>query len=254
MSEIQTVLEKLRREVAECLVLSNVATDPEKQQLFARVADRISGLASAVQSELVREPAKAIYVPDQKPIDVVPILDHEGVDTADSPILPERPTKLLRMRAWLVVAFLIAAAGAFVLARTEKDPSLPALEAKVEPPPAPRQEVKLPAPQQDAKLPAPEKDAKQVIAEFKSAEEDKRKLLTQQLDALAARIDNLEKAHAEDVTPATKRGDAETTVEPTTTRETATLRPRRHRKVSSANSRGRRQGWQLFGGTSQFRF
>jgi len=92
-----------------------------------------------------------------------------------------------------------------------------------------------------------------VIAEFKSAEEDKRKLLTQQLDALAARIDNLEKAHAEDVTPATKR-DAETTVEPTTTRETATLRPRRHRKVSSANSRGRRQGWQLFGGTSQFRF
>ena len=62
MSDIQSVLGKLRSEVAECLVLSNVASDPEKRQLFARVAEHISGLASAVQSELVTEPAKAMYV------------------------------------------------------------------------------------------------------------------------------------------------------------------------------------------------
>jgi hypothetical protein len=45
MSDVQRVLEKLRSEVAECLLVSNVATDPEKRELFARVAEHISGLA-----------------------------------------------------------------------------------------------------------------------------------------------------------------------------------------------------------------
>jgi len=245
MSNVQTVLEKLRREVAECLFLSNVATDPEKRQLFARVAEQIGGLASAVQSELAAEPARAIDAAGPMPANVIAIADHDKADAADL-TLPAKPVKKSRhMRPWLVAAVLVAAAGgAFVLLRAEKDSLFPALEAKADPPQAPQQE------------------AKETLAEFRSAEENKRKLLTQQLDVLAARIDHLEKAHAEVVPPAAAKGDAETSIEPETSRQTlieppakhyTETRPARHRRASSSSSHRRRSGWQLFGAT-QFRF
>jgi len=277
MSDIRSVLEKLRSEVAECLVLSNVATDPEKRQLFARVAERISGLASAVQSELVTEPAKATYGL-QQPADLVPIFDPKRMDAADSTIVPKLPMKS-RMRAWLAVVFLIAGAGAFVLARAEKDSSVPALQAKIEP------------------KPAPQEGAKEAIGEFRSAEEGKQKVLSQQLELLAARIDNLEKSRAEVEAPAAKRDaeppgpdkrnvdlqqlgllasridnlerahaevegratNAEPLLSPPTKHRTQTLQPSRHRRTSSSNSygssssKGRRSGW-FFGGSPIFRF
>jgi hypothetical protein len=283
MSDVQSVLGKLRSEVAECLVVSNVATDPEKRQLFARVAEHLSGLASAVQSELVTEPAKAICVPDQRPADVIPILDHKRVGALESAIIPKGATKSLRMSAWLGVALLIAGAGALVLARAEKNSSFTALEAKIEPPPAPQE------------------DAKQAIGEFRSAEEeDKRNVLSQQLELLAARIDNLEKARAEVERSTTKRDaetqaphkrnavsqqlgllaaridnlekahaevegpatrDVEPLLAPAAKHSTEALRPsRHHRRVSSSSSYRsassyyrRRSGWSLFGAPGIFR-
>jgi hypothetical protein len=267
MSDIQSVLGKLRSEVAECLILSNVATDPEKRQLFAKVAEHINGLASAVQSELVTEPVKAISVPDQKPADAIPIIDHKRVDALESAIIPKQATKSLRMGAWLGVALLVAGAGALVLARIEKEPSVTALKAKVDPPQIPREE------------------AKPTIGEFRSAEEDKQNALSQRLGVLAARIDNLEKSRAEVEGPATKcdaeprapekrnvdsqqlgllaaridnleKAHAEldgpaTNVEPllapATKHRTETLRPsRRYRRVSSSNSYRRGSNWSLF--------
>jgi hypothetical protein len=88
---------------------------------------------------------------------------------------------------WFVVVILLAAAGAFAWPRVEKDASVTALEAKADPPAA------------------PEEGTKQAIAKFLSAEEEKRKVLSEQLGALAARVDNLEKARAEIVDPTTKR-------------------------------------------------
>jgi hypothetical protein len=122
----------------------------------------------------------------------------------------------------------VAAAGAFVLALAEKDSSFSALEAKVDLQPTPLEETK------------------QAIAELRAAEDVKGKLLTKQLDALAARIDNLERARAEIAEPATRR-DAETLMEPTTKGDGQTLRQRRHRKIGSFNSRRQKSGWQLFG-------
>ena len=96
---------------------------------------------------------------------------------------------------WFVVVVLLAAAvvGVFVLAHSEDDP-IAALEAKVEPP--------QPALQEDAK-----QAIEQAIAKYMSAEVEKRRALSEQLDALAARVDNLERARAEIVEP---KGDAET--------------------------------------------
>jgi len=184
------------------------------------------------------------------------------------------------MGAWLGVALLVAGAGALVLAPIEKDPSVAALEAKVDPSQLPRE------------------DSKQAIGEFRSAEEDKQNALSQRLGVLAARIDNLEKSRAEVEGPATKH-DAEpqapinrnvdsqqlgllaaridnfekahaevegpaTNVEPllapATKHGTEMLRPSRHHgrvssssPYSSASSYRRRSGW-FFGGSPIFRF
>ncbi len=217
MSDVQRVLEKLRSEVAECLVVSNVATDPEKRQLFARVAEHISGLASAVQKELV-VPADVVEVVNQKPTNAIHGSESKEAKAANSIIVPNHATELLRMHPWLAVVVLLAAAGAFVLIWAEKDSSFTALEAKVDPPQAPQEGNQAIA------------DLKQAIIEFRSAEDDKRRLLSQQLDALAARVDNLEKARAEIAEPTTKL-EAETVSEPTTKPEREIVRRSRHRKT-----------------------
>jgi hypothetical protein len=172
MKDIQTQLEKLRSEAAECLVASNLTTDPEKRQLFARVAEHITGLASAVQNEVAVESAKAV-----ESANVVRAAETAAVDQ-------KQAIRYRQILPWFVVVILLAAAGAFAWPRVQKDASVTALEAKAEP---------------------PQEDTKQAIAKFLSAEEVKRKLLSEELGALAARVDNLEKARAEIVEPATKR-------------------------------------------------
>jgi hypothetical protein len=112
------------------------------------------------------------------------------------------------MVPWIAVVILLAAAAAFVWPRAERPaPSVTALEAKAEPPPTSQE------------------DTKQTLTNFLSAEDEKRKLLSEQLGALAARVDNLEKARAEIAEPETKR-DAETVRQP------------RHRKHRSAGFNG----------------
>jgi hypothetical protein len=198
MSDIQTQLEKLRREAAECLVLSNLAKEPEKQQLFARVAEHITGLAAAVQNELAIQPANAV------PTAKMPVADQKAT------------TKSRQMLPWLVVVISLAAAGALVWPRAEKAaPSATALGAKAELP----IEAKAEPPQ------ASQEDTKQTITNFLAAEDENRKVLSEQLRALAARVDNLEKARAEIAEPETKR-DAETVRHP------------RHRKHRSAGFNG----------------
>jgi hypothetical protein len=237
MKDIETHLEKLRREAAECLVVSNLATDPEKKQLFARVAEHISGLASAVQNELV-VPADVVDVVNQNPTNAIPGSESKEAKATNSTIVPKHATELLRMRPWLAVVVLLAAVGAFVLIRAEKDSSFTALEAKV-PPQAPQEATNQAI-----------ADLKQAIIEFRSAEDDKRRLLSQQLDALAARVDNLEKARAEIAEPTTKL-EAETVSEATTKPRREMVRRSRHRKATSSR---RGSAWGPFGGSPQWRF
>jgi hypothetical protein len=49
MKDMQTHLEKLRTDAAECLLISNLATDKAKQSLFARLAEHLTGLAAEVE-------------------------------------------------------------------------------------------------------------------------------------------------------------------------------------------------------------
>ena len=49
MNDVQTRLEALRSDAAECKLISDLATDLQKQELFARLAEHLSVLASEVE-------------------------------------------------------------------------------------------------------------------------------------------------------------------------------------------------------------
>jgi len=48
MKDMQAHLEKLRAEAAECKLISDLATDKEKKELFARLAEHHNVLANQV--------------------------------------------------------------------------------------------------------------------------------------------------------------------------------------------------------------
>ena len=52
MKDIQTYLEKLRCDAAECAIIRDLATDVLKRELFARLAEHLSLLASMVDREI----------------------------------------------------------------------------------------------------------------------------------------------------------------------------------------------------------
>jgi hypothetical protein len=47
--DYQAHLEKLRRDAAECQRVSDLATDPEKREMFNRLAKHLSTLANEVE-------------------------------------------------------------------------------------------------------------------------------------------------------------------------------------------------------------
>jgi hypothetical protein len=49
MQDMQTHLEKLRADAAECGLVRDLATDAEKKELFARLAEHLSALADEVE-------------------------------------------------------------------------------------------------------------------------------------------------------------------------------------------------------------
>ena len=49
MRDIQAQLKKLRIDAAECALIRDLATEPKKRELFARLADHLAVLASEVE-------------------------------------------------------------------------------------------------------------------------------------------------------------------------------------------------------------
>ena len=48
MQDMKTHLEKLRADAAECALIRDLATDPRKRELFTRLAEHLSILATEV--------------------------------------------------------------------------------------------------------------------------------------------------------------------------------------------------------------
>lgn len=52
MQDMRTHLEKLRTDAAECALIRDFATDPEKRALFTRLAEHLRTLASEVEAAI----------------------------------------------------------------------------------------------------------------------------------------------------------------------------------------------------------
>jgi hypothetical protein len=52
MKDMRAHLEKLRADAAECALIRDLATDPEKRHLFTRLAEHLQTLASEVEAAI----------------------------------------------------------------------------------------------------------------------------------------------------------------------------------------------------------
>ena len=59
MRDYQAQLEKLRRDAAECALIRDLATDPDKRAMFDRLAVHLGILADQVEQEMLARKDKA---------------------------------------------------------------------------------------------------------------------------------------------------------------------------------------------------
>lgn len=52
MQDMRVHLERLRADAAECALIRDLATDPHKRELFTRLAEHLSALASEVEAAI----------------------------------------------------------------------------------------------------------------------------------------------------------------------------------------------------------
>ena len=63
---MQAQLEKLQRDAAECALVRDLATDPKKRELFTRLAEHLTVLASEVE-RAISESVESEITPDLPP-------------------------------------------------------------------------------------------------------------------------------------------------------------------------------------------
>jgi hypothetical protein len=62
MKEMKAQLEKLHRDAAECAIIRDLATDPKKRELFTKLAEHLSVLASEVERAIAKDTDEAASV------------------------------------------------------------------------------------------------------------------------------------------------------------------------------------------------
>ena len=55
MQDMQTHVRKLREEAAECAMIRHLATKPQKQELFGKLAEHLIVLASQIEGAMERD-------------------------------------------------------------------------------------------------------------------------------------------------------------------------------------------------------
>jgi hypothetical protein len=170
MEDIHAHLEKIRSDAAECILLSALVPDG-KREVFARTAEHLNALASAVEKTIATNGADVVRA--AKGVEAI------ATDIAAAPS-QQQAARPRRMLPWLLVIVLgVVIGGAFFWANNPmKQYSLIAsLRSKHEPSPALSQD-----------------ETKQLITTLLAREQGENKKLMEQLNALAARVDNAERA------------------------------------------------------------
>jgi hypothetical protein len=174
MTDIQAHLDKIRSDAAECILLSSLATDG-KREVFARTAEHLNALASEIEKTIATNTADK-GTPGES-VHVARPADHEETVAPDIAVAHQLPAaRPRRILPWLVIVILAGIGAAFFWANKpvkEYWSLLSTLQSKRETSPTPPDETK------------------QAIAALLSSEQAERKIVMEQLGALAARVDSL---------------------------------------------------------------
>lgn len=173
MKDIQTHLDKIRSDAAECVLLSNLVADG-KREVFARTAEHLNALALEVEKTIAANGADSGTRGESMHIGR-PRDREEAVATDIVAAHHQQSARPRRLLPWLLVILLGGIVGAFFWAKNPAKEywSLSTLRSKHETSPAPQDETK------------------QAIVTLLSGEQAERKVLVERLSALAARVDNL---------------------------------------------------------------
>src|SRR6202035_2333201 len=106
MTDIQTHLRKIRSDAAECLVLSNLATDG-KREVFIRIAEHLNALALELETSI------------KTGSDGGGASKHEEIAAFNVPRTDQQPAPQPRSRLpWLLAIFVGAISGALIWANS----------------------------------------------------------------------------------------------------------------------------------------
>jgi hypothetical protein len=183
----------------------------EKQALFGRLAQHLTSLALEVEKTIGTNGANVAHVADVEPAVAA---DHEQGAAADY----QRAPRSHRTLPWLLAFVFVAITGAFIWANNSAEngtSSVAAVQSMPEPSPAPPDHTKQSIAALQPSPASPDETKKQSMAALQQAVKDlqqalkdlqgERKLLSEQLGTLAARVDSLENARAEFAQPTTPR-------------------------------------------------
>jgi len=172
MTDMQAHLEKIRSDAAECLVLGSLATT-EKREIFLKIAEHLNRLASEVERTISgANVTPAVHHPKAVVTDQIAT---ENIAADVAVVHHQQAARPRRMLSWALVVVLGGIVGSFFWANNLAKEYWPSftLQSKHETSAATHDETK------------------KAIAVFLSDEQVERKMLTEQLSALAARVDNL---------------------------------------------------------------
>jgi BA14K-like protein len=183
--DLQSYLKKVRSDAAECLVLGSIVAD-EKREVFIRIAEHLNGLAAELEKSILK-----------KGMDGVVTTGHE--EKADFNLPPanvsspplqyaEKPRRVL---PWLLGILFGAIIATLIFAINPAQTYWSTISAKHEPGPPPQ-----------------DNSNQAMVLLLFSSEQAERRLLSDQVAAIAERIgglesslDDLKKARAEAVEP-----------------------------------------------------
>ena len=210
MKDIQTHLNKIRSDAAECLVLGSLAPDG-KREVFTRIAEHLNGLAVDLEKSIASIGSEGAS--GSKP---------ESTANSNTPPVhhPQTTVQPRRLLPWLGIVAFGLICGAFTWANGPAQEYWAGISSKREPAPTSQQA-----------------NSSQAIVTLISAEQAERKLLSEQvaaladrLDKIASTIDGLKKASDEASEPAVtkstgaeaKPADTETSPPPTVEKPVST--------------------------------
>lgn len=164
MKDIQAHLDKIRSDAAECILLSSLVPDG-KREVFAKTAEHLNALALEIEKTLAANSADMTHAGNRD----------EAIAADIAAAHHQHAARPRRMLPWILAIVFGGIVGTSFWAINPAREYWP-LSA---------------LPSKHATSPATQDETKQAIVTLLSGEQGERKLLMEQLGALAARVDNL---------------------------------------------------------------